>query len=106
MKLVLHLTPNPVELQSVGSDAPYPLLMDTDDLHIEARAGTPQGLGATETSNMRVLVDNAHNRFTRIVPFHLRVRAELFDDDDFLAFEGIVATSELGGTTVALGLEV
>lgn len=87
-----------------NDDGPYPWLMTVSPLSIGARAGTPAGLGVTESSNMTVIIDNRDNQFTRILRNPLRSRAEFYDDDDQLAFEGIVSAT-IPGLNVSLEIE-
>lgn len=95
MRLAIYLSSFTLNLTQDSND-PYPWLSSVTPLTIAARAGTPQGLGVNESSNMTAIIDNVDNQYTNIVRNSLRCRAELYDDDNRLAFEGVISKSNPG----------
>jgi hypothetical protein len=102
-RLVLFLDTSEVPFTKVGESGPYAMLLSIGTLRLAARAGNISGIGVTESTSVRVQLDNTGRRVSKIIGRPLRVRAEIYDGED-LFFVGTVASISYG-QTVEITLE-
>lgn len=95
MRLVLQLDPSALEFTEPNAGGAYPYLLTVGSLRMAARAGTPTGITATESSSLSVTLDNRQRKVAAIVGRPLRAAASVYDGDD-LFFEGTISSVEYG----------
>lgn len=100
MRLVLGLTPNPIEFSKEGSGGPFAYLKDVGPRRMAVRAGTAIGIADNEAPSVPVTLNNDKRKVTAIARRPLRVAADIYDDDDRLTFSGTVSSVELGDVVV------
>lgn len=96
MRVVLTLGTALVEFTPINSTGPYPFLVSIGNIRITARAGATSGFGTTETPTATVRLQNASRRVADLIGNPLRVRADVYDDSNALAFVGFVSTVSYG----------
>lgn len=103
MRLLLTVGGNAFEFTPLNDSGPYPFLSNVGTIRVAARAGSPSGLGSTESPSAAATLQNHGGRVAALIGNPLRARAELYDGD-FLAFAGFVASIRYG-ITIDLNLE-
>lgn len=93
MKLVLWLGDTPTEITEENAHGRHPYLVDVGDIRKAARTGQAIGIEGTESSSVPITLKN---RVRRIIRAPLRARADIYDDDDALYFQGTVAALTYG----------
>lgn len=93
-----------VELTPTNSDGPFPLLGPVGAIRVAARAGSASGLGSNEAPSASFELDNTDNFASELIGSPLRALASIYDDDNALAFAGLVASIRFG-KTIELTLE-
>jgi hypothetical protein len=98
MRLVLELTPHPIEFGQKGDpNAEYPLLVSVGTLRIAARSGEGESsISSGELPSLEVTLDNSGRLAASIIGAPLRARADVYDDDGNLFFAGTVASVSAG----------
>jgi len=85
-----------------GSGAGYPLLAEIGTLRSTARAAHLEGIGASESPNISVTLNNPKRRASDLIGMPLRRNARIEQGTEIL-FEGVVSGITYGNT---LTLEV
>lgn len=87
-----------LEFTEPRAGGPYPWLIGRGELHMQARAGHLEGLGATESPSLPVTLDNDGGQAVAALGRPLRALATMFDDDGDEQLSGLIARVAPGRT--------
>lgn len=104
MRLVLGISSGSLEFTEPNSGGAYDLLLSVGTMRVAARAGDAIGLAANESSSIAVTLNNAGRRAAKLVGAPLRVRGQLYDKNNDLFFDGVVAMIDYAPRTITLEL--
>lgn len=93
MRLEVELGATTIAFEAVGSSGARPWLRSVGTLRIAARAG---GTGATESSQITVLLDNSSGQAALVLDVPLRRMATIFDAAGATFFRGTVQRVRIG----------
>ena len=96
MRLVVTVGGADVEFVERGTDGEYPWLTGVGTLLLAARAGHLQGVGAAESANMTVQLDNLNRQAFDLLGYCPRAPAVVYDDDGAELFAGLVQQMAFG----------